>query len=163
MKTFFLLIAALAACSYVAAQDDELPFSKYPAKSLYNGKPAAAQPTSEVAQRFRTVITEGAKKGPNFAGRYTVVSWGCGTACAQFAIVDAKNGKVFDPPFSTVSFESDKSQFFQQSGIHYQLTSSLLVIEGCPDGKDCAEHLYKWTGKALQPAGSKPLKPIASR
>ena len=48
---------------------------------------------------FRTRLIEGAKKGPNFAGHYTVVTWGCGTNCAVVAIVDAKTGIVHFAPF----------------------------------------------------------------
>jgi hypothetical protein len=139
------------------------PYSKYPVSSTYKGKPAPAQPTSKFAQRYRTVIREGAKKGPNFAGHYTVVFWGCGTACAQFAIVDAENGKVFDPPFKGVSFENPQGGFFKQSGIHYELNSSLLVLQGCPEDKDCAEHLYEWNGEKLEAVGTNPLVPIIPR
>ena len=34
----------------------------------------------------------------------TVISWGCGTSCIQFAIVDGLTGKVFFPTeFQSVS------------------------------------------------------------
>jgi hypothetical protein len=36
----------------------------------------------------------------NFAGRYVVISWGCGSQCVLMAIVDAKTGIVYDPPLS---------------------------------------------------------------
>jgi hypothetical protein len=159
MRTFALLLAVLCVCSALAAAQ-EFPFDKYPVTSTFKGIPATPKLTTDAEQRFRTVITEGAKKGPNFAGHYTVITWGCGAACASFAIVDATTGAVFEPPFTTVSFESDKGQFFQQSGLHYQPDSSLFVIQGCPDGKDCAEHLYRWTGEKLEQVGSEPLKPL---
>src|ERR1051325_7876212 len=40
------------------------------------------------------------KQGPNFAGHYFAIRWGCGTGCARMAIVDASNGKVLPPPLS---------------------------------------------------------------
>jgi hypothetical protein len=156
----FCTIAAL--CAFVFAQAN-LPFGKYPVSSTFKGTPAPAQPVSKTAHRFRTVISDGAKKGPNFAGHYTIVTWGCGTACAQFAIVDAISGRVFDTPFSGVSFESEQGEFFQQSGIQYQLNSSLLVIQGCPDEKDCAQHLYNWKNDRLQEVGTEPLMPIGEQ
>ena len=46
------------------------------------------------ARRLRTMLRIGAASGPNFAGHYTPVTWGCGVACQEFAIVDAKSGRV---------------------------------------------------------------------
>jgi hypothetical protein len=162
MRTTAFLLAMTCWLIPMTAQQN-LPYNRYPVASAYKGVPVSAQPISKEAHGFRTVITEGAKKGPNFAGHYTVVTWGCGTACAQFAIVDAVTGKVFDTPFSGVSFGNPQGGFFQQSGIHYQLNSSLLVIQGCPDEKDCAQHLYNWTGEKLEAVGSQPLTPMTPR
>ena len=47
---------------------------------------------------FRTRLREDSRGGPNFAGHYTVVIWGCGTGCAQMGVVDAKTGRVYFPP-----------------------------------------------------------------
>lgn len=46
------------------------------------------------ARRFRTVLRNGARRGPNFAGHYTVVSWGCGSPCTEFVIVNGWTGKI---------------------------------------------------------------------
>jgi hypothetical protein len=51
--------------------------------------------SADGASRFRTVLREGAARGPNFAGHYTVVHWGCGSPCVSFAIVDASTGSVY--------------------------------------------------------------------
>ena len=51
---------------------------------------------------YRTRLREGAAEGPNFAGRYTVVIWGCGTGCAQMGVVDSKTGRVYFPPIEYV-------------------------------------------------------------
>jgi len=66
---------------------------------------------------FRTKLREGAKKGPNFAGHYTVITWGCGTDCRLVAIVDARTGRVYFAPF-TVSIPADAD---------YRLDSRLLI------------------------------------
>ena len=50
------------------------------------------------AGRFVTIRRRGAARGPNFAGAYTVVTWGCGTACKVIAVVDARNGNVAFAP-----------------------------------------------------------------
>lgn len=158
MRKLALLVAVICSCYPVAAQQ-ELPFNQYPVSSIYHGKPAPAQPRSADALRFRTVITEGAKKGPNFAGHYTVVEWGCGAACASFAIVDALTGRVFLPSYS-VGFESSDGQFYQESGLHYQLDSSLFVIQGAPGQNAYAQYLYRWTGNELREVKSTPLQPL---
>jgi hypothetical protein len=66
---------------------------------------------------FRTRIREGVEKGwgvringqrdkeqnrpgPNFAGHYIVIVWGCGTGCIQMAMSNADTGAVYDPPLS---------------------------------------------------------------
>jgi hypothetical protein len=67
------------------------------------------------ALQFRTQITKTAAKGPNFAGRYTVVTWGCGSACQQTAIVDEVTGKI-------VSFN-----LMTSGGVDYRLNSRLLI------------------------------------
>jgi hypothetical protein len=45
---------------------------------------------------YQTRLREGAKKGPNFAGYFTLVSWGCGSSCQEWAVIDARTGRVFD-------------------------------------------------------------------
>ena len=40
------------------------------------------------------------RKGPNFAGHFFVIRWGCGSQCVMMATVDAETGQVFEPPLS---------------------------------------------------------------
>ena len=47
---------------------------------------------------FREDITEGAERGTAFAGHLAVASWDCGTACRQYAFVDARTGRVIWGP-----------------------------------------------------------------
>lgn len=91
-------------------------FAQYRATERYTGRPAAVNLNTPQARRFRTVLTNGAKRGPNFAGRYTVVTWGCGTECQQVAIVDAKTGRVYMTGITA------------SLGVKHQLNSRLLVV-----------------------------------
>lgn len=52
--------------------------------------------TNEKAATFRTVITNSVAKGPNFAGHYNITTWGCGTDCFGYAVVDVRNGEIID-------------------------------------------------------------------
>lgn len=85
---------------------------------------------------YKTVITDGAKEGPNFAGRYSVVTWGAGMGSFSVAVVDAKTGKMFYPPFESVSLAR---YGFPMEGAEgnpaYKLESRLFAFIGCP-GKE---------------------------
>lgn len=75
--------------------DSILNFYKPEPVIVYNGKPAKVDFDSmPELSNFYTLITEGISKGPNFAGHFTFIQWGCGTSCLSFAIVDAISGKI---------------------------------------------------------------------
>ncbi|MCL4360373.1 hypothetical protein M1555_03920 [Patescibacteria group bacterium] len=46
------------------------------------------------AKTFDTRIKEVVAKGVNFAGHYTFVSWGCGTDCFGYAVIDVTSGNI---------------------------------------------------------------------
>jgi len=75
-----------------------------------------------LANSFRTQIREGLASGPNFAGHYTVVEIGCGTACQNQVIVDLHTGRI-------VAWEAT------ETGASYRLDSSLLILNS--DVKAC--------------------------
>ncbi len=81
--------------------DKRLPrFEDFPIPEQFKGTPAPVDFLSHPsAPKFKTRLTEGAKEGPNFAGHYTIVSWGCSTNCQSIAVVDAKTGTAYFAPF----------------------------------------------------------------
>ena len=101
-----------------AAEPSEPPapkFGDYSVANAYRGKSAKVDLKSHPqAWTFRTMLREGNSRPPDFAGYYTLVSWGCGTACQQNALIDARDGKVYFGPVTSL-------------GSRYQLTSRLLV------------------------------------
>lgn len=137
-KTLFLLVAAfviilagaLLSIPDAPSSNEETPdpasaegspptFDDYvvPAESLFTGTPAPVDLTSSpIGQTFRTRLIEGARGGPNFAGHLTVVEWGCGTMCLQFAMVDAQTGEIYPTPHGA------------EIGIAYQRDSRLLIV-----------------------------------
>lgn len=72
------------------------------------------------AKLFQTTITEQSSEGPNFAGHYTVATWGCGTECQGFAIVDAITGEI-------VEYEPSIDHQVSE-GLSHGLDSNLLVL-----------------------------------
>ena len=129
------ITAALALCAAPVAHAQarkaraESPaprFKDYPARGVYRGRPAPVRLDSRRARMFRTRLREDSRTRPNFAGRYTVVIWGCGTGCAQMGVVDAKTGRVYFPPVEYMDIpdmedEAARSRWFR-------LDSRLLVI-----------------------------------
>lgn len=72
-------------------------FDKNKATSIYKGKSATVDFGSDKeAKRFRTRIKKAVKNGPNFADKYNVVEWGCGSSCTAGVIVNVKTGKIIE-------------------------------------------------------------------
>lgn len=112
------LIASLVLIAVQAQASEPLVrFEEFPVSERYTGTPAAVNLSSDPeAQRFRTVLHNGAKHGPNFAGHYTVITWGCGTSCQSLAIVDAKSGAVY------------MTGLIAEAGAKFRIDSQLLVL-----------------------------------
>ena len=69
----------------------------YNVKNMFRGKLAPADEASHSdAHTYKSALREGMAQGVNFAGKYTVVTIGCGTACQQHFIVDRENGKIVE-------------------------------------------------------------------
>lgn len=132
-------------------------FEGYKVDSVYRGRPASVDFTPTPGWRsFRTVLREGARFGPDFAGHMTVVTWGCGSDCVQFAVVDARTGRIYGSPVPT------------SADVDGRLDSRLLVIGrlSCPDTVDAAAPPYavflEWTGTALSLIDSLPNSRICT-
>lgn len=114
-----LLLASVVAISAWAQNPAGRPprFEDYPVKEIFRGTAALPVLETPEARKFEAEIRDGVSKGwgvfdgvsgkefrrpgPNFAGHYILVSFGCGepfSACSSAAIVDAKTGRVFRGP-----------------------------------------------------------------
>lgn len=109
------------------------------------------------AQKFRTRLTAEAAGGPDFAGHYTIAGWSCGLSCLQFAIIDAKTGKVHFPPgiksVNTLRVDVRPNEPSRKlAALRYRVDSRLLVVLGAPNGDESLEGIayYEWTGKTLK-------------
>jgi hypothetical protein len=77
---------------------------------------------------FRTRLREDSRTGTNFAGHYTVVFWGCGTGCAQLAVVDARTGRVYWPPLEYTDIPPDPADEDRARHPNFRPDSKLLVL-----------------------------------
>ncbi|SIR41421.1 hypothetical protein [Pontibacter lucknowensis] len=76
-----------------AYQSDEA----FRVQETYKGRLAPLDEASHAdVRQYRSALQEGLKQGINFAGRYTVVTVGCGTTCQEHYVVDRQDGKVLD-------------------------------------------------------------------
>ncbi len=96
---------------------EESQFASYPAEARYYGQPQAIDFSSKpAALEYRTMLREGAVKGPNFNGHYTVVSiWVTNAQAFLTSIIDARTGKIL-----VYNFPSP-------TGFEFRLDSALLI------------------------------------
>ena len=157
-----LLFAALCVCLLtlpVYAQDGAaLRFGDYPA-AAYKGRAAALKLTTPQARGYRTRLREGARRAVNFAGRYKLHTWSCGTSCLQTALIDAKTGEVFFPAelngFIACYYGAEPVESLEEA-LQFRKGSRLIVMSGYPTSeRDKAEpkkglYYYEWTGAELK-------------
>lgn len=151
MRVFAGLMCLFALVS--SAQDDKngwlLKFEDYAIEDgdAFQGQPAKPHIVEKSHRTFRTAILDAAAKGPNFAGRYAVAQWGCGSGCLSMALVDETTGKVYSSPFEVlttpiVSGTGEEPHEFQ--GFVFQVKSRLFIADGCQEDKACATYYYEW-------------------
>lgn len=90
--------STLSICEYLLEEKAKLthvPNTLLP-EEVYGGKIAALTLDDNFpqAREFRTVLSEALLGGVNFAGHYTVATWGCGTSCQNHAVLDARTGRI---------------------------------------------------------------------
>lgn len=113
--------STIQASASVRSATSQYNYSDYPITNIYTGKPAKLNLASNKnARSFKTRLNEGLQDGVNFAGSYSIVTWGCGTECMAGAMVNVQTGQVIDLP--EVGFEQ---------GI--QKDSALYVVNPNPD------------------------------
>ena len=147
MRTILqIILAATFLSSGEFAQERNAPrFEDYPAQRKFTSKPAPAIISHPRARLFRTMIRTQAQNKPNFAGHYSLATWGCGSGCRGFAVIDARTGRVYFNPkalnVGTVPFQDEDSLQFRPS-------SRLLIISGYVDGfrgyQSEAKFYYEW-------------------
>jgi hypothetical protein len=149
---FFIFVLSIISASIASAQNKQPSFEQYPVNKQFNNSPAAVDlKSAKGASRFRTVLREGAKKGPNFAGHYTIIEWGCGNSCTSVALVDAMTGRVvFPDEIAPLFFPGlpEGESLMEKYSLDYKKDSNLLIIHGIPSRKDkVGSYYYRWNEK----------------
>lgn len=99
------------------------------------------------ARTFKTVIEIDGAKEANFAGYSRVVTWGCGTDCRGFAIVNKKTGVAYTAPniTSVVGIMNN-----DDDRLSFKANSRLLVITGGINETNYGKFYYYWDDKRLK-------------
>jgi len=159
MKRVPLLAIALTilASFSVGQRAASLEFKGFPAVVEKRTAKAIDFRNSPGASSFRTRLREGIKGEVNFAGRYIITGWGCGTGCSQMAIIDAKTGRVYMPDqlAGVSAWFGDLADDYEVYS--YKKDSRLLIVRGTPgpmkDGESAQEsgsYYYEWRANRLR-------------
>ncbi|MEJ8803784.1 hypothetical protein [Pontibacter sp. H249] len=101
---------------YRITMDEYQNSRAYDVGNMYRGRLAPLDEKSHTdAATYRTALREGMKQGVNFAGKYTVVTIGCGTSCQRHYVINRENGKILDEMQSSV-------------GAKYNANSHLFIV-----------------------------------
>lgn len=105
------------------------------------------------AKRYITRITNGCKElGINFAGHFTLITWGCGSPCQGGAVVDRKTGEIFWGYSSSLG-----STFFPDSKLivlnTYAVDSTNMTIDFCAY---CEIFFQAWNGREFEVIENEP-------
>lgn len=146
MKSTSSLILLLSFFGGALAQGQSLPrFEAHPVSERFSATPAPAIIKHPRARLFRTMITTQAKGQPNFAGHYNLATWGCGSDCIGFALIDARTGRVY---FHPRALDVAGVPFQDEDRLQFRPDSRLLIISGWVDGvggyQEEAKFYYKW-------------------
>lgn len=157
MRCAFILIFSLGLfASLATAQTDRVPlFNEHPASISNTVARDIDFRSHKDARMFRTRLREALRGGVNFAGRYIVATWGCGTGCVSGAIIEARTGKVFFPkelsPFIAGNYYDDDDK-----PIEYRRNSSLLIMDGAAgtgnevDEPSFGKYYLVWKGNSFE-------------
>lgn len=167
----FSAVALLAAATFAFGQ--QVPtFARYNSKVEKRSNVTVNLKSHKDARMFRTNLRNAAKEGVNFAGHFILTGWGCGTNCSQWAIIDARNGRVFFPKeFAGVAWgfcdlpegklPADAPGLDDEASgpLYFKADSRLVALTGYTGGDldnakaKCGNYFFEWTGTALKRVG----------
>ncbi len=108
------------------------------------------------AREFKTKLQSALVKEPiNFAGKFILKQWGCGTACIQAALIDTQTGDVYFPEVLQGVTQGYNESFAKHEILEFKNNSNLLILSGKAGSdvddasKDYVQGIsyFEWTGK----------------
>jgi hypothetical protein len=132
-RTTFL---ALLGISCAHADTSAPKFEDFPAK-IYQGKIAPVKIVSPKDREFKSRLKELSGQKPNFAGHYTLASWGCGASCVMTVAIDAETGRATWLPFTVCCWDADVDE-----PVKFKRDSRLVMIQGSRNEKGGGVYYY---------------------
>ena len=130
----------------IANLEGQLIFENYPANIAHTGDTSQLVLTTRLAKKYKSVITVESAKPVNFAGHYRVATWGCGTDCRGFAIINKHTGVVYTLPgveyVAGVMGNEDERLAFKAD-------SKLFIMTGIQNDKVEGKFYYIWGKEKL--------------
>lgn len=153
--------------SLLAASSDAAPrrfaFAQFRSEPRLHRPPAPPRLSTSRARRYRTVLREAAKEGPNFNGHYRVW-WGCGTNCIEWAVIDLAGGDVWmaPDPLASCWFPDGAPDAKVPDWFSFRINSSLLIQHECrsPSNRQTFDTTNYFAWKHGHPVllGTEPLR-----
>ena len=138
----FLIVLAIAVGQTGAP--GVLRFTDYSVTDLFRGTPVPPVPSSRKARMFRTQLRRQAATGPNFAGHFTLVRFGCGAGCVTGAVVDARSGRVWFPRFRVEDALERDGRISVHHSVDFRLKSELVVACGRINEGQTGTAYFRW-------------------
>ncbi|CAN7254543.1 hypothetical protein LJR230_000964 [Trinickia sp. LjRoot230] len=121
---FYAVLLAMFGVSNAYADTSMPKFEDFPAQ-VYHGKIASVRIASAQDREFRSRLRESSGQKPNFAGHYSLASWGCGASCVMTVAIDAQTGRTTWLPFTVCCWATDVDE-----PIKFKADSRLVEITG---------------------------------
>ncbi|MEN9338519.1 MAG: hypothetical protein RI945_244 [Candidatus Parcubacteria bacterium] len=119
--------------NFLTEQNERYTENSYINKKEKELKPEIKQEISldlstSYAQTYKTIFSEAFKKPANFNSHYVVASYGCGSGCMGYGIIDKETGKVFQGPSDDYGGNFQLPVNFEST--RYSLSGDLFKVVG---------------------------------
>jgi hypothetical protein len=160
-----ILISILAICSISITANAQTiadySFESYPStRNLATQKAKINYASNPDAKYYKTRINSSYKTSKiDFASYYITTIWGCGTGCITGAMVDVRDGQIYDLPLgedtsSKGCFSDDKTD----EGVTYTALSRLFIRGTCGETEIENTSSYKQEQKFFINVWNEPKK-----
>lgn len=121
-------------------------FEAFGTSDTLSGTPAMPDFAGDsIPPRLHELIGDAAQGGPNFAGTFSIVTWGCGSQCQSHVVIDRRTGRMI----------SDTLLDFSCHEPEFRLNSTLVIVAPdtatfgpCSDGPT---RYFRWIGDHFEP------------
>lgn len=146
-----ILFSIMVLCSASVFGQKTPTFSQYPSAVQRATAKKINFASHPKAKTFRTNLKNALSEGVNFAGKFIVTNWGCGTGCSYGAVIDGKTGNMFFPSQLAGTTPGD-GDLDDKDHLEFRKNSRLLIVNGSL-GESSSRYgiwYYEWTGRSLR-------------